>query len=330
MANASTGYVGVAVETTGGVALPPTKYLPVTDVDFPSENTFIDVKEIRGSRQATQSYDGAVKPTASIKSGFYGSGAMGTFMLGLFGGVATTNVTGSTTSKLHTFSDASLPYLTLERADTKSGVAGGLIVERLGGCKVESMQFACTFGQDVKVTTNFQALRFPDATVSKAVAPVFPTQNPFIFKGASVFVDGVLSSQFKDVTFDFKNTLERQDALNGTRESAFIFEGGFDCTLSGKMIFSDLVMYNKFNQGTNMAIKVQFVGDSLDVAGTPPTFYTATFVWTNVKLSKFGIPFTAGGIINADCTFKIKFDGALGRSVQATLQNADVTGTYAT
>src|SRR6478752_1083536 len=99
MAQASFGYFGMGVETTPGTAVPPTKYLPVKDVDFPVSTDFIEVREIRGSRQAYSNFDGPQRPDISFTSALYPAGAMGVLFRGLFGSYTTAAAGASATAK---------------------------------------------------------------------------------------------------------------------------------------------------------------------------------------------------------------------------------------
>ena len=332
MPQASFGYFGVAVETTPGTGVAPTKYLPVKDVDFPVENNFIDIREIRGSRQAYQTFDGALRSSFNLTSSFYPLGAMGVFLRALFGDQTAAASTGSSIAFDHTFIDAAtLPSLSVERADAKNG-AGGVIVQRLVGCKVESVGFSCSFGEDVEVKVAGQGLKFPDSSVTRAASPTFPTIAPVVFTGASVLVDGVANNYFKSINFEFTNTLERQEALRGTRESYAMFEGGLECTLSGTMVFADLTIYDKLKNSDYLTVEADFVSsDVADPDATPdPIIYGASFQWPKVKVSTFGIPFTAGEVIEADVEFQVSFDLTTNKLVNVVMTNLDAGTAYNT
>ncbi len=329
MPQSSFGYLGMGVETTPGVNVPPTKFLPVKDVDFPVENEFIEIREIRGSRQAYQTYDGPVRPDVNFTSSFYPSGPMGVLMRGLFGSSTSAPAGTSTTAFTHTFQDAaSLPSLTFERSDTST--AGGVIVQRVPGCKIESIGFSCAYGEDVDVSVNAQGLSFPSSPASRPATIAYPTVNPFIFRGASVTINGVANDLFKNIDFEFTNTLERQETLRGTREAYRIFEGGLECSLSGTLAFEDVALYNSFRDASTFSVKVSFVSGIADAAPTPDVMFGATFDFPSVQISSFGIPFSAGEVIEADVDFQVKFDNATSRLVTATLTNLDPAGTYGT
>jgi hypothetical protein len=333
MAQASYGYFGFGVETTPGTAVPPTKFLPVKDVDFPIDTEFIEIREISGSRQAYSSFDGPVRPDVNFTTAFYPSAGMAVLLRGLFGSHTSAPVSGSTTAYTHTFKDAaSLPSLSFERADARAD-GQGIILQRLNGCKIESMGFSCAYGEDVEVSVNAQGLGFPTTPGAKPVTFTYPTMNPFIFTGASVDLDGVPSLVFKSVDFEFTNTLERQEALNKTREAYKILEGGIDCTLSGTLVFDDLTIYNKFKNSQYMTVTITFAGDLADATPTPDVFYSARFHWPKVKVSSYGIPMTAGEVMEADVEFAVQFDrsyGTNGALVDVQLVNLDTGATFTT
>lgn len=326
----SFGYFGVAVESTPGTGVAPTKFLPVKDVNFPVENEFIDIREIAGSRQRYQTFDGALRTSFDLTAAFYPLGAMGVFLRGLFGAVSTAAAGTSLTAFTHSFTDAAtLPSLSLERADAKQG-GGGVLVERLVGAKVESVGFSCAFGEDVEVSISGQALKFPEQPGARVASPTFPSVNPVIFTGASVYVDGVQNNYFKSIDFDFTNTLERQEALRGTREAYAMFEGGLECTLSGTMVFQDLTFYNHFKNSTSFAVEARFQSDVADATTTPDTYYGATFEWPKVKVSNYGVPFTAGEVVEADVEFQVSYDLATNTLVNVDMTNLDAAAAYTT
>ena len=330
MAQASFGYFGIGVESTPGTSVAPTKFLPVKDVDFPVETDFIEIREIRGSRQAYSTFDGPVRPNVNFTTAFYPGGGMGVLLKGLFGSVGTAAAGTSATAFTHTFGDAAvLPSLSMERSDARADGAG-IILQRLNGVKVESMAFSCAYGEDVEVTVNGQGLGFPTTPGSKPVSFTYPPMNPFIFTGASVEIDGVPNDLFKSIDFDFTNTLERQEALRGTREAYKIYEGGLACSLSGTLVFDDLVLYTKLKNSEYLTVTANFVGDVADAATTPDTFYSARFHWPKVKVSNVGLPMTAGEVMEADVEFQVSFDFATTKLVDVQMTNLDAANTYDT
>jgi hypothetical protein len=192
----SRGYFAFAKETTpytartrnattshSGATLPAYWSYPVEEVEFTPEKQFIDFSEIRGSRQAYTTLDGAFQPTAMIKGAVYPGAALGQFLYGAFGDARiigenltvptydydpdtegdqeyTDNTAAPEQAHEMLFSDgAFLPTFTLERSDGRDGSA--TIVEQLPGAKIESVQFTANFGEKVDMTVNFQAARKP-------------------------------------------------------------------------------------------------------------------------------------------------------------------------
>ena len=328
MAQASFGYFGLGVEVTPGTGIVPDLFLPVKDVDFPIESNFIEIREIRGSRQAYSTFDGPVRPNVNFTTAFYPGGAMGAILKGLFGSVVTAAAGTSITAKAHTFGDAaSLPSFSFERSDARA-LGQGVILQRIAGCKIESMGFSCAYGEDVEVSVAAQGLTFPTTPGSKPGAFPYPSMDPFIFTGASVSIGGVANNLFKSVDFEFTNTLERQEALRGTREAYKMYEGGMDCTLSGTMIFDDLTMYTNLKDSTSFSVAVNFAGAQIASDFPGPVNYGCSFTFPKVKVSNFGIPMTAGEVMEADVEFEVQFDSATSKLVNVVLTNLDATGTY--
>ena len=326
--SASTGYFGVGVETTPATSVAPTKFLPVKDVNFPVEVEFIDVPEIRGSRQASQKYDGPLSVSATLTSSFYPSLAMGVLLRGLFGSVTSALVAPSTTAYRHTFADAAvLPSLSLERSDTTTE-GTGLLHERIPGCKIESMGFSCAFGEDIDVSIDAQGLTFPENPASKPGTIAYPAADPFIFTGASVQIDGTDNFLFKSIDFEFTNTLEPQQTLRKTRNAYRMYEGGMETTLSGTLAFEDNALYNKFRDSSFLTVTALFQGSMADATNSIP--YSARFHWPRVKVSSHDLPMTAGEVMEVDVEFEVSFDNATNKRVEVELVNLDAAGTYTT
>jgi hypothetical protein len=326
MAQASYGYFGLAQEVTPGTGLTPTHLLPVKDVDFTTETDFIEIREIRGSRQAYSSFDGPFRPAASLTSSLYPDGGYGYLIKGLFGAVATAATGTSATAKTHTFGDsATLPSFSFERSDARDDATGGILHERLEGVKIESIGFTCNYGEDVEISVAAQGLKFPVDPAAKPASGLFntgyPTADPMIFTSATISVDAVTNNYFKSIDFEFTNTLERQEALRGTREAFSLLEGGLECTLSGTMIFQDLTFYNAFKNSTTMAITVVFQGAQIasDLPGA--IFNKYRFHFPRCKVADYGIPMTAGEVMEADVEFAVQFDQATQKLVDVQLTN---------
>lgn len=354
MAVASTGYVVLAKQTTEDIFEPRSKntycLFPAEETEIVAGKEFIDYREIRGSRQAMVTLDGPFRPTATMKGPVYPVGAVGLFLYGMFGGADAPASSGSGTATVytHTFSDAStLPIFTIERADKVTGTAK--IVEYLTDCKMESLQFACAFGEKVDITANFQAAARPNkhtdtfftaasaAATAAAGSEVTVTLNdvapseidPLIFSGATVYmadygtVPGSSGSHavstIKSLNMEFTNTLTRQETLNGADYAYKIFEGGVEATLTGALVFETLDMYNKMLSGASVAIKVVF--KSKTNIGTSTTPYELEFFWPKVKVSRASIPFTAGEVIESDVEFKVIFDQTSAKMVEVKLKN---------
>lgn len=331
MANASKGYFALTTESVGGTAeTTPAFFLPVEEVDFPWENEFIDFAEIAGSRQAYTSLDGAIRPEGTIKGALYCSGGVGAIFYGLMGAYSSGAEGTSVTAFRHTYTDgASLPYFTLERADARSG-EGGLLCERVAGAKVESVSLSCSYGEKVDFSVSFQGMKKPvTATPVAAGSITYPSETALYFKNASVTVDGVANSFFKSLNIEMKNTLMRQESLRNTNEAYSILEGGLQCTLSGTLIFEDVTMYDALKNGTEIALGVELVSDTIaDATPTPDVFYGIYLTYDKVRLAKHSTPFKAGDIIEADVDFKVIYNKAQQRSFQLEIVNLDAANAY--
>lgn len=327
MASAAFGYLGVGVETVPATSVAPTKFVPVKNVNFDVQQDEIIFREIAGSRQAQQSFGGAIRPSVTFDTAFYPSGAFGTILRGLFGAVTTAAEGASVTAFTHTFADAAtLPSLSFERSD--SAGAGGILHQRIAGCKIESVSFTAEFGAEVNMSVTAQGISFPENPAAKPASIVLPAMNPFIFTGVSVDIDGVPSDLFNSINFDFNNTLEPQEALRGTRTAYKIQEGPLECTLNGTVIYEDNSIYDRFVSAEEFEIAVHFEGEMADAGNNIP--YGVTFTWPRVKVLNFDLNMEAEGVMQADVEFNVSYDRTAAQFVEVTMTNLDPVNTYNT
>lgn len=335
MANASTGYFAISREAVRGTMITaPTKFYPVEEVDFDAPIEMTDIKEIALSRDAYTSFDGPLRPTASIRGAVYPAGAFGLLMLGLMGTRTDAAENSSATAKRHTFvtGTSALTTFTLERADKPSG-SSGILCERMRGAMVENVSFSAAYGEKLDMTVSFQTMGGRSkATPVSAGSVTYPTPKALIFTGAVIEVDDVEAPVFKSIDFEFRNTLMRDEVLNGSLEADDIQEGGQECTLSASMTFKNTDFLDKYLDREEMKIEAIFVSDSVaDGTTTPdPTNYLVHFTWPIVRLSNFKTTYTAGEIIEGQAEFKVIYDkvGKLASKIEVV--NLDAGTVYST
>lgn len=328
MGSAAFGYLGVGVETTPGVSVAPTKFIPVKSVNFNVDQEDITFREIAGSRQAQQSFGGSIRPSVSLTSALYPSGAFGVLLRALFGSVTTNAAGSSVTAFDHVFGDSAvLPSLSFERSDSATQ-GQGLLHQRIPGCKIESMGFSAEFGSDVEVSVEAQGLTFPEKPANKPAngTILLPAMSPFIFTDVAVDIGSVTSDLFKSISFDFTNTLEPQEALRKTRSAYKIHEGPLECSLSGTMIYEDNSIYDKFANAEEFSVRARFESEMADE--NTNTRYAIEFEWPKVKVQNFDVPMEAEGVMEADVEFSVSYDKATGRFVNVTLTNLDAENAY--
>jgi hypothetical protein len=334
MANASTGYFAISRESVRGTAITtPTKFYPVEEADFDAPIEMTDIKEIALSRDAYTSFDGPLRPTATIRGAVYPSGAMGLLMLGLMGSRTDAAENASVTAKRHTFvtGTAALPTFTLEVTDKPSG-AGGILCQRMAGAMVENVSFSAAYGEKLDMTVTFQTMKGrTKATPVASGAVTYPVSKALIFTNAKVEIDDVDSPIFKSINFEFRNTLMREEVLNGSLEAEDISEGGQECTISATVRFKDQVFLDRYLDRDEFKLEVIFIGDTVaDAATTPDVFYGAHFTWPIVRLSNFKTTYTAGEIIEGEAEFKVIYDKVAKLASKIELINLDAGTVYNT
>lgn len=330
MPQASPGYLGVGVESTAGVAVPPTKFIPAesTSFEFPKDSQ--EIREIRGSRQAYTSLDGAITPAVNFTSLVYPKGFFGVIMRGLFGDVTTTTPGGATTARKHEFKDAAkLPTLSFERSDTRTEGTGNLH-QRTGGHIIESASFTAEFGSPIRFDLTTQGSGAVTDPAAKPAAGDIDTSLPSTdlimnFNQASIEMDGADFDDVKSITFDFTNTLEAQNTLRGSLYPYKIYEGGMACTVSADLAFESVTLYNKFVQNQECTLRLIALGPIIEAA-IP---YEFNVYWPKLGIRNFTAEMTAGEVINASVEFDVKFDQVNGMVQMFIVNNESTLNVYA-
>lgn len=326
--NAATGYGGIGEEATAGTGVAPEFFYPFTEIDFDFQDEIIEWQEIRGSRQAKQAQDGPIRPSATMSGAVYPEGAMALLLKGVFGSVKSTPAGGSTQAYNHTFGDAAtLPSLSIERSTGYGDSAGSVFAERLAGCKVESLSFTMSFGEQVSFSSTLQATKAPNTAITPVnrSAVTYPNVEPLYFRGASVEVNGQPNARFKTLNIEFNNTLERQETLNGERGAYAIFEGAFEASLSGTMVFEDTTYYDYLLNSEEITAEV-FCGNGHDADASVP--FGLRFAYPRLRVIRHSIPFSAGSTIEADVEFSVLFDQTEHKMVEVVMTNKNAGLNY--
>lgn len=329
--NSQMGYFGLALETTPNTPVTtPDFFYPLEEGNIAFQNEFIDIQEIRGNRQAYSVQDGPIRPEVTMRGAVYPAGGLALLLKGLFGKVTSAPAAGSTTAYDHTFSDALLPTITVERSTAFATEASTIYAERVAGCKVESFGLDVKFGDLVEFNSTLQATGIPNsvATPVARASVVWPLMKAMYFGGASIKVDGADNQAFESLKIEVKNKLERLEPLRGENTTLEISEGGVDCTLSGTLLFSDLDMYTKLINGTEFAVEMNLTNKQ-EADTTTHVFYNLKLTWPKVRIAKHDVPFKAGDILRADVDFRVLYDPATDQSVGAVLTNDEDGTNYA-
>lgn len=277
------GYVGYGVETTDGVFVAPTKYLPVNSFSFEDTNDFMTPDQIRASRDryiamvAPYSVSGTMEmeliPTdvatllrsawaASVSSGAYGAGGYE-----------------------HVYTPASeMPTLTFESA------AGDVLVMRYAGVRVNTLEIKAAFGEIVSASFGLEGLdRQKQGSES---TPTFTNVVPFHFTGADVKTGGTANPSVKDFTFGTNNNLTRIGSLRRTRAWRRIAFGMREVTLGLTLDFTDDSEYDKFLDEEVFDVDLYMEGAS-GLSGMGSGVPILRIEIPNVRYNKVGAPLAA-------------------------------------
>jgi len=187
---------------------------------------------------------------------------------------------------------------------------------RYTGMRINTLNL--TFPQEgiPTATVSFVGARediFSGANGSMDSTPTVPTKPPFEMRFGSVYEDGVKVAFITSGNVQITNNISTDEFVIGSEFRVCATEGKREITGSVEILFQDLVMYNKFRNGTDSSIEFRLInnttGDEFRVlvpavrfSGETPTIDDDT-----------GIRLTMN--------FQGKFDETLNTDMQITLVN---------
>jgi hypothetical protein len=312
------GYVGYGVESTEGVFVAPTIFLPVSSFEFEDTNDYIVPDQIRGTRDryvlmpspymTSGSMDMELVPNGIgplLRSAFSAVGAAVTSSAYAGGGYQHVFVPGSTS-----------PTFTFESS------AADILVMRYGGIRVNTLEINAAFGEIVTSSWGLEGTTRVKHTGPSAEG--YTDQLPFHFTGASVKVAGANIANVKSFTFSVGNNLERIGTLRKTRDWKRTAIGMRDLGLSMVMDFTDTADYDLFLAETEFSVELHLEGQA-GLAGMGTNKPALVLEFPRVRWGSAGVPLTATDYLEQSVEALIMRPQVGGNAVNVTLANTDPT-----
>lgn len=311
------GYVGYGVESTEGVTVAPTIFLPVSSFSFEDTNDYIVPSQVRGFRDrsilmaapymTSGSMDMELVPNGIgplLRSAFSASGAAVTSSAYAGGGYQHVFVPGNTS-----------PTFTFESS------AADILVMRYGGIRVNTLEISGAFGEIVTASWGLEG-----TTRIKQVTPATESYTdvlPFSFAGASLKVAGANIANVKSFSASVGNNIERIGTLRKTRAWKRTALGMRDLGLSLTMDFTDTADYDLFLAETEFSVEIHLEG-SAGSAGLGTNKPALVLSYPRVRWGSVGVPISTEDYLEQSVE-AIVMKPAAGNAVDVTLVNNEST-----
>lgn len=312
------GYVGYGLETTEGVAVAPTIFLPVSSFSFDDTNDYITPEQIRGTRDryVLMAAPYAVSGTMAMELVPNGIGPLLRSALSA-PGAAVTSSAYSGGGYQHVF----VPGLT-SPTYTFEGSAADILVMRYGGVRVNTLEIGGAFGELVTATWGLEG-----TTRNKQLTPAteaYADVLPLSFAGASVKVAGADVGNVKSFSFTIGNNVDRIGTLRKTRSWKRTALGMRDVGLSLTMDFTDTADYDLFLAETEFSVMLHLEGQA-GQTGMGTNKPAIVISLPRVRWGGVGLPLSTTDYLEQSITGIVTRPIASGNSVDLTLVNNEPT-----
>lgn len=278
------GYVGYGVESTEGVTVAPTKFLPVSSFSFEDTNDYLVPEQIRGDRDRYVAMAAPYMTSGTMEMELVPNDIASLLKSATAGSVVSSAYAGGGYQHVFTPGNVS-PTFTFESS------AAGILVMRYGGIRVNTLEINAAFGEIVTSSWGLEGtVREKQGSEStEAYADVMP----FHFSGAQVTVAGAVSPIVKDFTFSVGNNLDRVGTLRRTRGWRRTALGLRDVGLALTLDFTDTAEYDRFLAESFFAVDLLLEGEA-GMSGMGTNKPALRIQIPKVRWNTAAIPLSAG------------------------------------
>jgi hypothetical protein len=275
--------VGLGKETTRGIAVPPSKYIPATADSFIDYKlNLIEDELVRGGFEKYPPFAGTKEASGTINIDVDSSN-IGDFLLSLLGNVETEDVGESGNVYQHTFTRSN--SITLPSYTIYFDLA--LITKQYPLSVVKSIAF--TGAGDNRLTASISVLSKTEETTTETMSPTWSIPAPFMFYQTQIKVDGNAVSYVKDWNLTIDNGATGLRTLTGTQDITDIVANAKLSVSGGFTVYFDsLTERDKFLLNNPANIEIIMTGAEIETGYNhqlkiqlPRTHYTA-YPFSNV------------------------------------------------
>ncbi len=268
--NAQVGFVEETVWASGSPTI--NKFIPFTSESIVLEKNVVATDAIRGNASRSVWREGAYRAGGDLNAEIQPTGEFSTLLKHALGRAQTAGPSGS-------------PEVVYTHDIFPSGVLPeGLRVEvwRDAGCftyngmKVNQVTLNCAVGEPLSSTFSFLG-KEESTSASQTAATSISTLNPLTFDEGVLSVDGT-EGDITSCSITINNNLAEDKGKLGSKYRAAIPRSGFrDVTGTLNMEFDDLTMYNKYVNGDEAFLSLQFTSDDV-IKGAASSEYYRLFI----------------------------------------------------
>ena len=316
MTNASVGYVGYGIESTEGVTVAPTLFLPANAFSIDSTEDFIIPEQLRGTRDHYVGMSAPYSVSGSMDMELVPDGVRNLLKSALCheGTIVPSAYSGGGYQSVFVPGNATTPTFTFEAS------YGDILVMRYGGIRVNTLEIAASFGEIVTASWGLEGTT--RVKQGSASTESYANVLPFHFTGAGVKRDGVVIANVQNFTLGINNNIDRRGTLVKRRSWARTVLGNRDITFSATMDFQDDDDYDLFLAGTEFAIEIHLQSDTNIPTTTNP--YMLKITLPHVKWNSVSSGMSAGDYIDQAVEATV-LRGSTGNVMDVVLVNDEST-----
>jgi len=280
------GYVGYGVESTEGVQVAPTAYIPVTSFSFEDSNDFIVPDQIRHSRDRYIAMAAPYAVSGSMDMELIPKDVASLLKSAFAATVVTSAYAGG--GYQHVFTPASEePTISFE------GSASDVLVMRYGGVRANTIEIKAAFGEIVTASFGLEGVN--RTKIGSPNTPTYTDVVPFHFSGVDIKVNsGTILGTVKDFTFGVNNNIERVGTLRKTRAWQRLDLGMREVSLALTIDFTDTSEYDRFLNEDIFDVDLHMTGPTLAGMSSPTILRIEV---PNVRWNKVSVPLSAGDML---------------------------------
>jgi hypothetical protein len=290
------GYVGYGIESTEGIMVAPTIFLPASSFSIDTTDENVVPSQIRGTRDNFVALPGPYSVSGTMEMELTPNGIRNLLKSALAhsGAITPSAYTGGGYQMVYVPGSALTPTFSFETS------AADILFMRYGGIRVNTLEINAAFGEIVTSSWGLEGTtRAKQGSGSTESYPTGTGANPFHFTGVSVKLGGSSIGTMKSFQFTVGNNIEREGTLNNTRAWNRTVLGKRDLGLSGTFDFQDTAEYDRFFAGADFAVELLLQGASITGGAA---LHTLKIALPRVRWNSVNAPLQAGSVIEQAVT----------------------------